>query len=215
VRVRAWRATFSGGRRRLMQAGDGKTDDRGLYRIADLDSGDYVIATSIGRTAIPAAAVRTTSPLDSRSHAKPADGTALLLGETIYPVGMGGPVPPPLSAGRLSIYPTTYHPSSMSIAQATGVRLATGEERPGIDIQIHPVRTARVEGTISGSGGAQQGVLVRLESSGDRSQYFSDFDEDALQATTDAGGAFSFPAGSIRRSSNNSSQPRSASNYAT
>jgi hypothetical protein len=194
VRVRAWRATFSRGRRRLSHAGEGRTDDRGLYRIAELGSGDYVVATSIGRTAMPAAAVTTTSGFDSHSSPKPADGTALLLGNTIYPMGMGGPVPPPLSDGRLSIYPTTYHPSSTSLAQTTGVRLNAGEDRQGVDIQIHPVRTARVEGTVTGSSGARQGLLVRLESSHDRSQYSADFDEDALQATTDAAGVFRFPA---------------------
>ena len=193
VRVIAWRSVFRGGRRQLTIATAARTDDRGAYRITGLNPGDYVVGTSVGRTTMSAADVRTTRALDSRTYPRPAEGTALLLGNTLYPIARGGPVPPPLNGGRLSIYPTSFHPSATSMTQATAVRLTAGENRDGIDIQIHPVPTAKVEGIVTGVHVVRTGLLVRLEPV-DTTQPGLELDEDVLQATTDAAGAFSFSA---------------------
>jgi hypothetical protein len=193
VRVIAWRTTFKDGRRQLALATAARTDDRGMYRIGALNPGDYVVGVSAGRTTIPAADVRTRKPFDSRPMSTPADGTALLLGDTLYPISRGATVPPPLNGGRLSIYPTSFHPSATSLTQATAVRLSAGDDRQGIDIQLHPVPTAKVEGIVTGVHVVRTGLLVRLEPV-DTTQSGIELDEEALQATTDDAGVFSFSA---------------------
>jgi hypothetical protein len=193
VLVAAWRSTFGGGKRQLGLTVAARTDDRGIYRIAGLNPGDYVVGTSSGPTTISASDVRTARTLDSRPSPVPAEGTALLVGNTVYPIARGAPIPPPLNGGRLSTYPPSFHPSAISVTQAAVVRLGGGEERLGIDIQIHPVPTAKVEGIVTGVHVIRTGLLVRLDPA-DATQSGIELDADVLQATTDSAGAFSFSA---------------------
>ena len=193
VRVRAWQSTFRNGRRQLVGVAAARTDDRGMYRLAGLNPGDYVIGTSVGRTIVPAADVRAVRKLDSRTYSTPAEGTALLLGSTLYPIARGAAIPPPLNGGRLSIYPTSFHPSGASVTHAGGVRLSVGEDRQGVDIQVHPVPTVKVEGIVTGVHVIRTGLVLRLEPA-DTIQSGLDLDEDVLQATTDGAGVFTFPA---------------------
>jgi len=100
VRVRAWQSTFRNGRRQLVGVAAARTDDRGMYRLIGLNPGDYVIGTSVGRTIVPAADVRAVRKLDSRTYSTPAEGTALLLGSTLYPIARGAAIPPPNNIRR-------------------------------------------------------------------------------------------------------------------
>lgn len=193
VRVRAWQSTFRNGRRQLVAVAAARTDDRGMYRLTGLNPGDYVIGTAVGRTIVPAADVRAVRKLDSRTYSTPAEGTALLLGSILYPIARGAAIPPPVNGGRLSIYPTSFHPSGASVTQAGGVRLSAGEDLQGVDIQVHPVPTVKVEGIVTGVHVIRTGLVLRLEPA-DTIQSGLDLDEDALQATTDGAGVFAFPA---------------------
>ena len=193
VRVRAWQSTFRNGRRQFVGVAAARTDDRGMYRLIGLNPGDYVIGTSVGRTIVPAADVRAVRKLDSRTYSTPAEGTALLLGSTLYPIARGAAIPPADNGGRLSIYPTSFHPSGAAVTQAGGVRLSAGEDRQGVDIQLHPVPTVKVEGIVTGVHVIRTGLVLRLEPA-DTIQSGLDLDEDVLQATTDGAGVFTFPA---------------------
>ena len=44
--VRVLRYVLQGGQRTLQQAGNGQTDDRGIYRIFGLQPGDYLVSAT-------------------------------------------------------------------------------------------------------------------------------------------------------------------------
>jgi len=114
----------------------------------------------------------------------------LTTGDAMVAIPRGAVTPPPPVGTRLQIYPTTFHPGSLSPARASTIVLAAGEERSGMDVQLQPVSTARVSGTIVSPSGAPA-EMVRLVTSSDG---------DALPevqgsgALPDQSGAFTFAA---------------------
>ena len=75
-----------------------------------------------------------------------------------------GWIAPPLTTteGRLYAYPTTFHPSALSAAAAAIVTVRSGEEKPGVNIQVLPRPLLRVSGRVLGPDGPMPGVVVRL-----------------------------------------------------
>jgi hypothetical protein len=175
ARVRSWRRTFEGGRYALVASGAAFTDDRGIYRIGGLVPGEYAVGmlgTQVAGGEQPPAQGRTLSPNFGAAG-----------------VVRTAPVPPPPVDGRLFLYPSTWHPSASSSAQAMGVSIVSGQERGGIDLQMHPAPSARVSGTITRADGRIGGVPVRLVPAGDETI------EDAGFITgADGNGSFVFPA---------------------
>ena len=51
-------------------------------------------------------------------------------------------------------YAPVYYPSTPSPSQSSTITIATGEERPGVDLQLRLVHTANVEGHVQGVDGA-------------------------------------------------------------
>ena len=79
TQVRVMRYVMQGGRRTLQQAGNGSTDDRGIYRVFGLQPGDYIVsavprnagpAVDVARLQTELAAVR-----ERIASAAPGDGT--------------------------------------------------------------------------------------------------------------------------------------------
>ena len=177
ARVRSWRRTFDGGRYAFLPAAAGLSDDRGIYRIGGLVPGDYVVgiaATQVAGDEVPAA--------DRTSSIGAANFGSAAFVRT-------APVPPPPVDGRLFLYPSTWHPSAASSAQALNISVVSGQERGGIDLQMHPVPSARVSGTITRAEGPIGGIPVRLVPTGDEAI------EDAGFITgADGSGSFVFPA---------------------
>ncbi len=103
--------------------------------------------------------------------------------------GISAPVPPPAVEGRLFLYPSTWHPSAASSAQALSVSVASGQERSGIDLQMHPVPSARVSGTVTRDDGGIGGIPVRLVPAGDET-----IDDAGFITGADGNGGFVFPA---------------------
>jgi hypothetical protein len=104
----------------------------------------------------------------------------------------------PLDAGATFVYPTTFHPSATSPARAQIVAVDAGDNKTGIDVQLAPVQSVRVSGTLAGSGGAESMTAISLvPASGEEWQ--RDYDLAAATTITDGKGAFTFlgvPAGS-------------------
>jgi hypothetical protein len=136
------------GRSLLASASIALTDDRGAYRIASLPPGRYYIAVpNVERVAALGATIsRNAGQLPSA------------------PSGSSGhfPVPPPSGDGRAMTYPLTFYPNVPAVAQATGIDLAYGQERPQIDIHLAPVATGRITGTVDGPFDPAVPTLVRL-----------------------------------------------------
>ena len=198
VRVRGFRREFAGGRPRYVAATGAiasgtMTDDRGVYRFGGLVPGDYVVVTS-GRPV--AVSLSMAQELQGRGAgggpvALPGSAASTQLGNVVYDMGRGLATPLPSRDGRLFVYPQTFYPSVPSFPQAMGVSVGVGEERSAIDLQIHPLPTLRVAGTLIGPEGVATGVSLRMSS---KASEDVGFDTDVPTAITDRNGNFEFPA---------------------
>jgi hypothetical protein len=203
VSLRAYRRNVVAGRRLLGAAGaTAQTDDRGMYRLANLVPGDYIVGLPTTQSSVPAAM---TSQMDGALSAD-LISTLMAGGSGSISIGSGGvPTPdgrfvlqnsgrgatalPPDPNGRVLIYPTLYYPSATVSSQATGITLASGEERGGIDLQLRLVPTLNVMGRLSGPDGVAAGYVLHLVPSetGDMAS-----DPDVATAITDVQGEFAF-----------------------
>jgi hypothetical protein len=179
VAVRALRVTMAGGRRVVAPAGppQAMTDDRGMYRLANLPPGQYYVLAPSTTRSVATSTVR----WYGEASVVPDEGTALRQrlresrAPTPSPLGLrvGDDIvssitlrtstAPRLRAdGRLEVYRTIYHPSAASIDRATPVRVLSGEQRDGVDLRLVAEPAARVSGVIVGPDGPAAGLGVRL-----------------------------------------------------
>jgi hypothetical protein len=193
-----------------------ETDDRGVYRIAQLPPGRYVVAVLSSSLSLPAplaAAIDDTASNRAESSAL----TSALLRGGMYPIASAegqrlsdfvlrrpGPPPHPTPDGTLLTYGTTFYPSAFSPADATVITLGSGEARTGIDIGLRFTPTVEISGVVTGPNGPMNGLMVelvpptgatttvsRLEPRG--GLLFSTIEPVGLpRAVTDASGAFRF-----------------------
>jgi hypothetical protein len=204
VQVRAFRREFAGGRPRYVAGAvfiqpSAVTDDRGIYRLGMLTPGDYVVST-IARpvsTSVSMAQELQRRTVSSRGGeevgvvALPGTAASTQVGNAAYALGRGVPIPLPNPDGRLFAYPQTFYPSVPAFPQATIVSVGAGEERSAIDLQIHPLPTVRVAGTVVGPEGAATALSLRMFPAATEDVAL---DVDVPTAITDRSGGFEFPA---------------------
>ncbi len=167
--VRVFAEVSIAGRVRLATGPGGGTDDRGVYRIAGLPQGRYVVVVPSVQQAVPAdtsalviagqsvaqAAKNAGASVAERPAVDLAGGQRLVLGSAVTP-------PPPDPSGRPQAYPMTFYPDSFALAGSTPVELGGGEQRDGIDFQLRPVSTFRIAGRIDGPPSVVAGMPLRL-----------------------------------------------------
>jgi hypothetical protein len=189
------RSTVAGQSRYTAGGAPAFTDDRGVYRFSDLVPGQYLVATIAPRPAMTRAVYRTiaSEPRGGTvlTTAIPEPAKALQIGGVLYGLGRGAITPPPPRADRVRIYPPTFYPSTLGPADAAIVVARSGAERAGIDVQLQPVNTVRVAGTLMGPFGAVPTATVELLPAGFE---MLTVDDGALSAVTDDFGHFVFPA---------------------
>ncbi|PYR55355.1 MAG: hypothetical protein DMF85_19775, partial [Acidobacteria bacterium] len=209
VPVRAFRRTFAAGRRGFGGGNMAMTDDRGMYRLANLTPGDYLVAVVSTTVAIPldlaedmrqasisnapnwTATYREVMSIGVVGNVTSNPNSVQVGTQLLQTPGRGGAVPPPPDEnGRLFVYPSTFYPGATSAATAQLVAVASGEERPSVDFQLKPVATVRVSGNVTGAGGPVANVVLHLVAEG--SEQLPDFDTAATAA--DKNGAFMFAA---------------------
>jgi len=200
AQLRVCKASFVAGARRFLPAGQPAfADDRGAYRFSNLLPGDYIVVVSAPRGSVSISAIEAVAQNGRASGgsallaAFPGTPTAISVGDVTYGVGRGSIVPPPVTNGRLMVYPPTYYPAALSPAQGSIVTLVSGEERQGVDVQVQPVASARVLGVLAGLEGPVHGTTVRLLPAASADAPLPQ-DEDAITSLTDAVGQFVFPA---------------------
>jgi Carboxypeptidase regulatory-like domain len=132
--VSAVRMQYSGGKRRLVPSGRASTtNDLGQFRVFGLPPGEYFLS----------ATVRT---LDSMMMDM-----------------FGGSAGGPTGSNSNSGYAASYYPGTPNPAEAQRVSLGVGQEMSSIDIQMQPVRLAKITGIASRSDGkAMTGAIVML-----------------------------------------------------
>jgi len=148
------------------------TDDRGMFRLAELAAAEYLVRVPSVQWAAPAdTSVYDLSGLtpDNMAIAAAAGRPLPTRGEPAVPAAAGQrlflgpfPTPPVVAGGRPHVYPLTYYPGARAPEEATLVRLAPGEERSGLTIALSPVPAAHVSGRVIGSPEALEKLVLRL-----------------------------------------------------
>jgi hypothetical protein len=194
--VRTFRYVLQNGQKTLQQAGQNQTDDRGIYRVFQLQPGDYMVS------AVP----RNQGLFDMRQQlqtqlepllqqVQAAGGAAAVLGAQAGAGSRGGGGQGLAALGTLLgggrgqqlldqvqqlqqqlqqqpdeqsvAYAPVYYPGTTTPASAARVTLGVGEERSGVDFQLQLVPTAKVRGSVvSSDGTVPQGAQISLQMAG-------------------------------------------------
>jgi hypothetical protein len=148
--VIAFRRAVINGRQSLQMAGRNRSDDRGAFRIVSLPASDYVVC----------ACSRDPIPFDRTLLTTLAAEPLQLMNLAARALTVGGDVVSLDST--LRTYAPTFHQNSSSLARATRVTLAWGDEKTGIDMNVPLVPATRVSGTIVGAPGPVHAQSMRL-----------------------------------------------------
>ncbi|HEX5213925.1 MAG TPA: carboxypeptidase-like regulatory domain-containing protein [Vicinamibacterales bacterium] len=194
--VRVLRRQIVAGKPKLTPGAMDATDDRGMYRIGQLEPGDYLVVVPMSQAG-PAGLDQMLAELGARDIAAIGGGGGRGGGTfTFTSVGPGAPimvngVDVGASATPGVAYPTQFYPTAASASRATSITLNSGEERTGLDFNLKPVRTQRVAGVVSGPEGPATNLMVNLVPA-DAEDLISPVE--TLTAMTDGSGAFTFAA---------------------
>src|SRR5258708_1353489 len=132
--VTAMRMQFANGKRRLVPSGrNSTTNDLGQFRVYGLPPGEYYVSATLRNMS------------------------------SIMMDMLGGGGGGPSGANQGAGYAATYYPAAPSPAEAQRVTRAVGQELGSVDIQLQPVRLAKISGTAVGSDGKPMaGAMVML-----------------------------------------------------
>lgn len=161
---------------RFGQAGTATTDDRGAYRITGLAPGDYLVVVPSTQAAFPAAVLGPAYQTIGQDPALRAEMSAVSaetsplgnprnqqVGDVVLLTQSSMPIPPaPGAGGQMTVYQTTFYPASQSPLEALALTIAAGETRSDINVQLRPVRTARISGRVVAPDGGGAFKAVRL-----------------------------------------------------
>jgi hypothetical protein len=170
--VRALRYVMQTGERRLQQAGQDQTDDRGVYRIFQLQPGDYIvnaIPRNMNTGDVRQALNTEIASLMQQLQASGVDANALATAAA----GRGGQIGARLAQlqqqmaateqEQATAYAPVYYPGTTAAEAALAVTLNAGEERNGVDFRLHLVPTTRLNGiVVSPDGALPAGTQVAL-----------------------------------------------------
>jgi len=177
------------------------TDDRGIYRIARLPPGNYIVGVVSESLTLPAAVAASIEararypgfPLEELlpSGVVVATGDGMRVGDSV--VQRTGPAPPPSADSRMLAYATTYGPGTTLPSEATVITLGSGGERTGVDVALRLSPAVRVSGVATSPSGPMKNLALRLVPPG-ASNTADVNPKGAATGVTDTNGAFTFPA---------------------
>ncbi len=203
VDVRVFQRSFVAGHAHWQFAVRAITDDRGVYRLAALTPGDYLVCVpatvnstpaglaigNLSQTYLMTMTATGAAPMDFRPATTAVPGSDLRLSSVLNLTAL------PPAAGAWTTFTTTYYPSASSIGAATVITTTAGRERTGIDVVLRNQPTWQVSGSVTlpdGSAAVNHAVHLLPAESADTPIV------DAGTATTDSRGHFVFygvPAG--------------------
>lgn len=161
-----------------------ETDDRGVYRIAGLQPGAYVVQVPSIQVTLPSGQITMYESPAPRATAGAAAPTTRQIPDILRGADGHGVLLTPGSA-----YQAMFHPAAPVVSEAQVIELTFGEEHKGADVALRQVPTVTVSGTVVGPPEAVAGLPVRLVPVGHES--LGPAGETGL-TKTDATGAFTF-----------------------
>jgi hypothetical protein len=198
VAVRAFTTRRISGQPQLVAGPIATTDDRGVYRLQDLDPGAYIVAV----LSVQSTVLSTTqeAPIARPIGELATGGIGGSRGTTVSAPGIdvdgrhrlvltNFATPPPPGAGPSRAYPALFHPTARTAADALPLEIKYGDNRTGIDFQLQPVPAVRVSGRLAAPSGSVPGLLLRLMPIGSERLGFG---SEAATTTVDRDGTFTF-----------------------
>lgn len=178
------------GRSRYASGPSTTTDDRGMYRLAGLSAGEYVVHVPSVQVTVPASTPAPRPPAASGTSITSAapDPDGILRTEGGQGLYVGFYATPPAGGGAAA-YPMAFHPASRTLESATAIALGYGDQRQNVDVQLTLVPTVRVSGRVLGPDASIAKLPVRLVPLGSEGLALG---AEAALTTTDAAGAFTF-----------------------
>lgn len=152
--VRALRFSYRNGERIAGQAAISNTDDRGVYRLAGLLPGEYLVNAvprdSVSTLAAQANAERQMrAQMTAQAKSMPEGPAAAEMRDRVARMTAAPPPAPVASAG----YVPVFYPGSTMPSGATVVSIGVGEERTGVDFPLQAIDTATIAGTVVNAEG--------------------------------------------------------------
>jgi hypothetical protein len=158
-----------------------RTDDRGLYHLAQLLPGRYIVALPFSENSAPLSVVaaarrpETSRTPDARALAGALANAGMdsdLPGSPYVTVVDGHlrsywnntAVPPAPVDGRIVAYVQQFYPAATLLDAAQPLALEPGEEKSGIDFRLRLDPAARVSGRVLANGRGVANVALRLVS---------------------------------------------------
>jgi len=152
--VVAYRRNVVNGQVMAMPTNEARTDDRGAYRLSNLQSGDYIVC----------ACRMDPIPIDGVLLTTLAADPAQLLGLASRALKVGADA---ASIDGARTFAPTFYPASPLPSRATHVALGDGENKTGVDIQAASVRSSRLSGRVIGAPGPVNATAIRLRFAGE------------------------------------------------
>ena len=152
VRVMRW--MIQSGERILTTAGNGTTDDRGVYRIYNLTPGDYLVSAVPRNTA---SEIFTTADAMNQARMEAITVSIDSGGRVVNSSGIAGPGEP------VQGYAPVFYPGTTQVVTARAIRVGIAEEQLGIDFGLQRVALSTVTGqVVVPSGQSPTTVQIRL-----------------------------------------------------
>jgi hypothetical protein len=194
--VRVLKRTTSGGKVRLVMGSIDSTDDRGMFRIGQLEPGEYVVAVPMdsgteimfaGEGAKMDVAVMRMAEVAAVAGARAAVGGGG--GGAMFIADSGGSAAGMTEDGRALAFPTMFYPTATTAAKAQIITLTSGEERTAVDFLLRPVPTSKVSGTMMGPEGPAANLQITMVNA-EADELASPID--TLSSASDGQGRFTF-----------------------
>jgi hypothetical protein len=174
------------------------TDDRGVYRMTDLEPEQYVVSVLSVQSTVPsttpeAAQTRAIGEIETGGIGAGRPSTVATPGievdgrHRLVMTNFVTPPPPGDSAPRA--YPPIFFPNARTFGDATAIDIRYGESRADVDFQLEPVAAVRVSGRLDGLPGPPPRFLLRLMPAG---RELLGFGGEAATTVVESDGTFTF-----------------------
>ena len=149
--VRALRYVMQSGQRTLQSAGNGQTDDRGVYRIYGLQPGEYVVFATPRNTNPGLEAGRQMELQQLLQQSAAMERLEAVQAQAVQE--RLAQVRSTLQASTIDDattgYAPVYYPGTTAASSAATVTVGPGEEKGSVDFQYQVVPIARVDGIVT------------------------------------------------------------------